>query len=138
VVGAASEAIIASAPDFRETWNRFKSSDAYQPDEPYNHLGQLAHHLVAQLQASKVDGFAPVFVEVENQLAAASPEVRDLVIVGFLEDLQNISLNREVPLTAWTPWLGTKTAEAWTVLDDMWSGRLSPEAFKRYIAAQGT
>jgi hypothetical protein len=136
MTGGASEAIIAASPDFREPWRRFKESDRFGPDEPYNHLGELANHLVDAMKAGKVDGFAPVFAEVERQLKIASPEVRDLIIVGFLEDLQNISLNRELPMTAWTPWLGEKTAEAWKVLDDMWQGRLSPADFNSYVSGK--
>lgn len=137
MIRGASEAIIAASPDFGETWERFKASDDYAPDEPYNHLGQLAQHLVNAIKAGKTDGFAPVFAEVEDQLATASPEVRDLIIVGFLEDLQNISLNRDVPTTAWAPWLGKKTAEAWKVLQDMWSGKLPPAEFNSYVRGQG-
>jgi len=138
MIGDTSEAIIAASPDFGETWDRFKASYIYAPDEPYNHLGQLAHHLVNSIKAGKVVGFTPVFAEVEDQLTTASAEVRDLIIVGFLEDLQNISLNRDVPLTAWTPWLGKRTAQAWKVLDDFWSGRLPKGQFNSYIRGQVT
>jgi hypothetical protein len=137
VIGDASEAIIAASPDFRGAWERFKASDRFGPDEPYNHLGELAQHLVDAMKLGKVDGFAPVFAEVENQLVKASPEARDLIIVGFLEDLQNISENQGVPKTAWTPWLGPKTAEAWKVLDDMWQGRLSPDDFNSFVSGKG-
>jgi hypothetical protein len=136
MIGGVSEALIAASPNFRETWERFKASDRFRPDEPYNHLGQLAHHLVNAMKAGRVDGFTPFFSELEHQLAMASPEARDLIIVGFLEDLQNVSLNGDVPISAWTPWLGEKTAEAWAVLDDMWQGRLSPTEFNSYISGQ--
>ncbi len=108
----------------------------YGPDEPYNHLGELAHHLVNSLKASNTQGLEPVFAEVERQLDAASPEVRDLIIVGFLEDLQNISLNSELPLARWDPWLGDKTSEAWKVLEDLWLGRLQKGQFESYVRAQ--
>lgn len=55
-----------------------------------------------------------------------------------MSHLQNISLNRDVPLAAWTPWLGTRTAQAWKVLDDLWSGRLPKDQFNSYIRGQVT
>ncbi len=93
---------------------------------------------MTSFKAGKVDGFEPVFAEVERQLATASPEVRDLIIVGFLEDLQNLSLNGNVPLAAWEPWLGNKTSEAWRVLEDFWLGRLQQGQLNSYVRGQGT
>lgn len=84
------------------------------------------------MMAGRVDGLGPVFAEVESQLATAGPEARDLIIVGFLEDLQNVSLNQDVPLTAWLPSLGKRTAEGWQVLEDVWSGKLLPGALNAY------
>jgi hypothetical protein len=128
-----AEAIIGASPDFAEAWEAYKASDMSGPEEPYNHLGQLAHHLVASMKAGKVDGFAPLFAEVESQSATAGPEARDLIIVGFLEDLQNISLNRAVPTTAWLRWLGQRTTEGWRVVEDLSTGKLLPRAFNAYV-----
>jgi hypothetical protein len=133
-----SEAIIAASPDFGEAWERFKASEMYGPGEPYNHLGELARHLVTSFKAGKVDGFQPVFGEVERQLAIPSPGVRDLIIVGFLEDLQNLSLNGNVAPSAWKPWLGKKTSEAWKVLEDFWLGRLPQGQLNSYVRGQET
>ena len=100
---------------------------------PYAILGELAQRLVASMQADETAHFDQVFDTVETILGSASPETRDLIIVGFLEDLQNISLNRAVGLTAWTVWLGTNTREAWDTLEAAWSGRVSPAQFNDAI-----
>ena len=100
---------------------------------PYATLGELAQHMVASMQADKTEQFDCVFDTVEMILGKASPETRDLIIVGFLEDLQNISLNGALGLNGWTSWLGTNTREAWDTLEALWSGRLSPGQFNDAI-----
>ena len=100
---------------------------------PYAILGELAQRMVARMQTNETAKFDNVFDTVEKILSAASPETRELIIVGFLEDLQNISLNAALGLAAWTLWLGTSTREAWDTLEAAWSGRLSPAQFNDAI-----
>ena len=100
---------------------------------PYSILGELAQRLVACMQADETKHFGNVFESVETILGRASPETRDLIIVGFLEDLQNISLDGPLGLSAWTSWLGTSTREAWDTVEAAWSGRLSPAQFNDAI-----
>lgn len=96
---------------------------------PYAVLGELAQHLVKQLEAGATAQFDKLFDAIEGLLSSTSPEARELITVGFLEDLQNISLNRGVHLTAWTPWLGSNTTDAWKALEGAWSGELSASQF---------
>lgn len=100
---------------------------------PYTVLGELAHRLVAGMQVDQTAQFGGIFDAVERTLSSASPDSRDVIIVGFLEDLQNLSLNRNVALTAWSPFLGPHTREAWGRLEAYWSGELSPHQFNEFI-----
>lgn len=101
---------------------------------PYAILGELAQRMVASMQLDETAHFDNVFDTVESILGSAAPETRDLIIVGFLEDLQNISLNGALGLAAWTSWLGRNTREAWDTLEALWSGRLSPAQFNDAIS----
>ena len=103
---------------------------------PYAILGELAQRLVACVHDDDTVHFPNLFDTVETSLSNASPESRDLVIVGFLEDLQNTSLNSGLSLAAWTPWFGANTREAWDTLEAAWSGRLSPPQFNDAINAR--
>jgi hypothetical protein len=48
----------------------------FAPEEPYNHLGRLAEHLVAAMQATNTLGFDRLFGEVEKLLVVATPATR--------------------------------------------------------------
>jgi hypothetical protein len=102
---------------------------------PYLVLAAVAHNMTAALRRGDTHRFNRFFEVLEAEIEKATPETRDLLVVGFLEDLQNISLHEEIQLEDWSGWLGTLTAEAWRVLIDMWSGRLAQGEFNRYISA---
>lgn len=104
-------------------------------DGPYTILGELARNIVLAAREHDRPGFEQVFNVVEQNLASASAETRDLLVVGFLEDLQNISLNRGIPLDTWTAWFGGHTAEAWEVVKRMWQGGVTPDAFRTFITS---
>jgi hypothetical protein len=107
----------------------------FAPAEPYNHLGQLADHLVAAMQANNTQGFERLFGEVEKLLAVADPATRDLLIVGLLEDLQNLSMNRNVTLDHWEPWLSGDSQQAWEMLKSLWSGQITPDVLNEFVKA---
>jgi hypothetical protein len=59
--------------------------------------------------------------------------VRDLVIVGFLEDLQNVSLNAGVRLEYWLPWLGHEKQTSWAMLERLWAGNIASAEFNSFV-----
>jgi hypothetical protein len=125
--------LLAAFPEFQETWEAYTTSNLYGPDEPYNDTARLATFLVTRLQATETRGFDRLFEAVDWLLQSGSPTAREILIVGLLEDLQNISLNSSVTLESWGQWLGPTTLEAWTKVSDMWDGTLSPEEFNMYV-----
>ena len=108
-------------------------SPAAEETGPYAILGELAQRMVTSMQADETAHFDLVFDNVEAILESARAETRDFIIVDFLEDLQNISLNAAVGLAAWTLWLGANTREAWDTLEAAWSCTLSPVQFNDAI-----
>jgi len=125
--------ILNAYPEFADSWTSFRESDRFAPEEPYNDLGQLAAYLVAAMQAANTLGFDRLFGEVERLLGVATPAMRDLLIVGLLEDLQNLSTNRNVGLDLWEPWLSGYSRQAWDMLKALWAGEITPEAFNEFV-----
>ena len=93
-------------------------------------LGHLASRLSDVRRRHPDADFRPLFNEVEARLTAAEPGVRDLIIVGFLEALQNVD-GDEAP--RWERLMGPETMLAWAALNDVWAGRIPPEAFNRIV-----
>jgi hypothetical protein len=125
--------LVQAYPPYASSWATYSRSDEFDPDLPYTHLGDLATFLVDRIEADQTEAFASVFAELENLLAQADSRNRDLLIVGFLEDLQNISLNRGVALDRWAVWLGGLAKDAWMAIRELWSGKLSTSDFDAYI-----
>lgn len=101
---------------------------------PYSVVAELAHHLLARAQSNETDGFAELFESVEAALTEPTADGRHLVIVGFLEDLQNVSLNSGMALDYWLTWLGPETQSSWAVLQRFWAGELTADEFNAFVA----
>ena len=100
----------------------------------YVELGALAS-TVSELDASGAHDWSRLFAEVERRLAT-EPAARNLLVLGFLESLQNIELNRGRPLARWEPLLGPETRVAWRAVIDFWAGRLSRDAAVHAFGAE--
>lgn len=100
----------------------------------YSVTAELARHLAARAHANETHGFDVLFQTVEAALDEPRAEVRNLVIVGLLEDLQDVSVNSGVALDYWLPWLGPETRSSWTALQRFWAGELTPDQFNTFIA----
>jgi hypothetical protein len=105
--------LLSTFPEFNREWQDYLNSDMYGPDEPYNDIAQLATFLVDRIEIRETDGFDRLFRAVEELLQEATPSVRELITVGLLEGIQNVSLSRSVSLESWESWLGPLTSEAW-------------------------
>jgi hypothetical protein len=127
--------LAATIPDVYQRWDSEVRTSGIGADEPYNQMAVLARVLVAN-RADVTAGLADLFNVFEDELAAADPGARDLLIVGFLEDLQNASLHANVSLAWWRTWFGPLTGEAWTAVEELWSGGLSATAFDSFMDRQ--
>jgi hypothetical protein len=76
--------------------------------------------VVVRTEQPRAD-FQPVFDEVDARLASATPAIRDLIIVGFMEALQNVDRENA---TRWESLLGPESRRAWEALNDVWAGRI--------------
>jgi hypothetical protein len=103
-----------------------------RPDEPYGTMTQLARALVDRMRSGDHECFLALFAKVEHDLAADESS-RNLLIVGFLEDLQNLSLHAGVPLDHWRTWLGPEATAGWDALTKVWAGEISTSAFNAIV-----
>ena len=59
----------------------------------------------------------------EYWLKNGNKSVRDLVVIGFFEDLQNDASQQAFGKEAFVQFLGPKSREAWDELERFWSGK---------------
>jgi hypothetical protein len=97
----------------------------------YIALGVVARHVLEWRLDS--DEAAAFFRRIESLIETGSPNVRNLVIVGFIETLQNIILNSGLTITPWEKYLGPRTVRGWRGVDAFWMARMPPEEFNQNV-----
>lgn len=100
-------------------------------DLPYVAAGELAE-LIGD-RATHDDALGPFFEALERALERGSPADRNLLIVGFLEVLQNRVLSGEAG-AIFEDLMGPETLRAWRGLHDVWGGNMPATEFNRLVA----
>jgi hypothetical protein len=127
-IAAADEAI-------RPKWDDQMRFDGVGVDTPYVAMGVLARVIYDQSTEHGVD-LRDVFAAIEAELVSADGTARNLLIVGLLEGLQNVSLNRGRAVDTWVRWMGPATLAGWRMVERLWDGSISPADFNAFVDAQ--
>ena len=91
----------------------------------YNDAAVCAHYVVDQHKKNRVSDFPCIFNAVENIINIGTEEARGVIIVGFLEAIQNIASHKDYGATVFEKWLGITSRQAWVELNHLWSGKSS-------------
>jgi hypothetical protein len=129
-VAVIPEALIAADPIVARAWSEKTSAGRTRPEEPYSAMSVLAEIVVRQ-PGLPVD--SRFFAVLEAELVGGDAEQRNLLIVGLIEDIQNILLHEGWDIAEWEPRLGDQTLTAWRAVAALWSGQLSPQAFNSIV-----
>lgn len=112
---AADSTFRLTLADFRKGWN------GEQP--VLVELGQIARHLIGQIDRGETERFPAIFSVVEQWIEKGDPYVVNAAIVGLLETIQNICSHGPDPADRFLPWLGPKSLLAWQDLNSFWHGQ---------------
>jgi len=85
----------------------------------------LSKTLVERFRNYQTTGFDDVFARVEHHLIWNPPEVRQWLIIHFLETLKNVAIWSDVDYIVFEQWLGPETHVAWRWLEKRWRGNQS-------------
>jgi hypothetical protein len=112
--------LMQSCPSLAAPWQAHL--DEWGGDEPgiYNDAAVAAHFFVELLEARNVHELAAGFATVEDLLLGGDRETRAMLIVGLIEDVQNISSNRGHDSTEFRQFLGPETSAAWERVHQYW------------------
>lgn len=118
------EPMLVACPAFVPAWhaflNEWKDSDEELPY--YLALGDLAHHLVEQLDAGATQNFEAVFDVIERWHRHGEPYVKEAATIGLLEGIQNVSLKRGINPRRFEFWLKPESKRWWDKLNRFWNG----------------
>jgi hypothetical protein len=131
--------LLDACPSFRPAWEAFLAEWAESADDLplYLALAEFARHLIGMLERSGTASLPAIFRAVERLQVEGEHYVREAVVVGLLEDLQNLNLHEHsTDPEQFRPFLGPKSVAAWDELYRFWhkvgvlkaAGLLEPES----------
>ena len=96
--------------------------DGLAPEEI---LEAVARKLVERFETHSLEGFEIVFSRVEHRIIWSNPDLRQWLIVNFLEVLKNVSIGSDLDYVVFEQWLGPESHVAWRWLEKRWQGNQS-------------
>ena len=115
--------LVSAAGSIGPDWERHREDWDGTRAGFYNDVAVVARQVVALMAAGNRAELAEVFAEVESLLRQdLSRDANNLLIVGFLEDVQTITSHDEVGVasSAFAPFLGPTTLTAWVEVHGFW------------------
>jgi hypothetical protein len=114
-------AFLAACPTVCPAWREHLDFWGDEPDRGvYNDAAVIAHHLVDSYERGDVLEFPAAFALVERCLAEGDDPTRELVMVGVIEDIQNIASHRQFGPGVFVKWLGPASRAAWDEVIGWW------------------
>lgn len=110
--------LVATRPRLEARFQRQRLDD--DEDLPYIQVAAVARAVVESFREGDTEEFSGLFEEVERVLNDGRDEERDLVVVGFLEDVQGALAWAGLDLNALERWLRPAAARAWNDLIELW------------------
>jgi hypothetical protein len=118
--------LVAEFPGFRPRWKKHLEFWKGEPAGNYNDITQFVYFVLRDLYPSgKIEEVQHAFDLMEYWLKNGNESVRELVVIGFLEDLQNLASRQGFAKETFVPFLGPKSREAWDELERFWGSKSS-------------
>ena len=118
----------AACPEYQDVWRDRQTRDRTEglgPPEEFVQTNDLANWVVARTAAKQYSCLAELFAEVELLLSTGSHEVREVVTIGLLEDIQDGLADHQISRDESEHLLrffGPLTQQAWLKIAS-WRGR---------------
>jgi hypothetical protein len=118
--------LVEEFPGFRPRWEKHLAQWKGEPAGGYIDIAEFAHFVVEELYPNgEIEKVQHAFDLMEEWLANGDRSASDLVVLGFLEDLQNVASGRPFGSSAFVAFLGPKSRDEWNDLERVWAGKSS-------------
>ena len=117
--------LLEACPSLLPAWEEHLAW--WQPEIPglFNDVSVFAHHVVDSYAAGRTSEFPAFFGAVEHLLSHGDHATRELIVIGLLEDLQNVASHRSFGYGVFLSWLGPASRAHWGALEAAWQGKTS-------------
>ncbi|MEL7562224.1 hypothetical protein [Dehalogenimonas sp. 4OHTPN] len=114
-------ALLQIAPKFSEQWKEHLDWWGDETDRGiYNDIAAFAHFVVDTAENDK-SWMPELFQLIEMMITNGNEHVKELAIIGILEDIQTISSWRPHKGEIFLQWLGPESKVNWDKLNKLWS-----------------
>lgn len=112
-------------PDFLPVWEHHRKFTPPGETLYYLDMARLARFVVDSFIAGSVQCFDNLFDNIERLLLDDNEDVRALITIGLLEDIQTYSTHYEFGPDAFLQWLKPLSRQAWFEIARRWEGKTS-------------
>ena len=118
--------LVADFPRFRPRWERHLELWKGEPAGGYNDIVQFAHFVVEDLYPNgNSEDLQRAFDLMERWLVNGNQNLRELIAIGFLEDVQNVASWQAFGKEVFIPFLGPQSRQAWNEIERIWADKTS-------------
>jgi hypothetical protein len=118
--------LVAGFPCFRPRWEKHLELWKGEPAGSYNDVAEFADFVVKDLypNGNSAD-LQRAFDLMEHWLVNGNQNLRELIAVGFLEDVQNGASWQAFGKEVFIPFLGPQSRQAWNEIERIWADKAS-------------
>jgi hypothetical protein len=118
--------LIADFPGFRPRWEKHLDFWKGKPAGGYNDIAEFAHFVVQDLYPNgNTAELQHAFELMEHWLVNGNQNLRTLIAIGFLEDVQNVASWQAFGREAFILFLGPQCRLAWNEIERTWANKAS-------------
>jgi hypothetical protein len=115
-------AVLAACPTSLDAWTSHLRWWGDDERGDYNDVAVFAHHIVNSANCGSTVEFPAFFELLERMIQQGDPHVKQLAVIGLIEDIQNIASHRPGGYTTFETWLRPATRTAWREVEAAWLG----------------
>ena len=116
---------LEACPSLQTAWDAHLQSWDGKERGDYNDIAVVVDFVVGSFERGQTEAVSKIFSIAENVLRREEEAQKEIVIVGLLEGIQNVSSHRAFGADVFLPYLGSSTKKAWNQLNRFWQGKRS-------------
>lgn len=117
--------MLKACPSVKDAWQEHLKFWEGKKAGDYNDIAVFAHHIVECYVQNKTKEIDDAFETIEQLIKDGSEEIRSIVVVGFIEDLQNIASHDDFGYKVFEPYLRPASRQGWNDIIEQWKGKSS-------------
>jgi len=118
------EKLISDIPELKDHFLKEVDLSNYNIEEdlPYIDVGSISRYVVEKKLNNQTSAFTQLFENTEEVYEHGDDEVRNFIVIGLFEGIQNIGGSKIDYYKSFQEWLKPQSRIAWGKLIDSWEG----------------